>query len=121
MIDTSSYTEGTQKYISAVEDFLSAQYGTIRKEWCGILENLAYQFNLFQLAEASVKEMGLIINTSKGLAQNPAVKISQDSSTQIQRICKELGLTPMAIGRLKNISDKDDKDDTDAFLENLMK
>jgi P27 family predicted phage terminase small subunit len=120
LVDTSRYTEGTQRYLKVVEEFLEKQYGEIKPEWIGILENLAYQYNLFQRAEKAVDETGMMIQTVRGMAINPMVKASQDASTQIQRIIKELGISPMAKGRLKNLK-ADEDDDTDTFLENLTK
>ena len=47
MIDTSNYLPATQLYIKNVEDYLLGKYGEIKPVWVGLLDSLAFQYDIF--------------------------------------------------------------------------
>lgn len=117
MINTDTYTKNTQIYIRNVENYLKEKYGEIKPQWIGLLDSLAFQYDLFQLAKVAVAENGLVTHTSRGLTANPSLKILNDSSIQVQKLVQSLGISPMAESKLKIEA----SDDTDDFLTALTK
>lgn len=117
MIDTAKYTQSTQTYIKNVEDFLKDKYGEIKPSWIGLLDSLAFQYDLFQMAKVAVAENGLVTQTNRGIAPNPCIKILNDANIQVQKLVNALGISPMAESKLK----VEAADDTDDFLNELTK
>ena len=68
MIDTAKYTPNTQLYIKNVEAYLKEKYGEIKPSWIGLLDSLAFQYDLFQLAKVGIEENGLVTQTNRGMA-----------------------------------------------------
>ena len=51
MIDTAKYTQSTHTYIKNVEAYLKEKYGEIKPSWIGLLDSLAFQYDLYQLSK----------------------------------------------------------------------
>ena len=117
MINTETYTENTQIYIKNVENYLKEKYGEIKPQWIGLLDSLAFQYNLYQLSKVGIEENGLVTQTNRGMAANPCIKILNDANIQVQKLVNALGISPMAESKLKVEAD----DDTDDFLNELTK
>jgi P27 family predicted phage terminase small subunit len=117
MINTEKYTSNTQLYIKNVEDFLKEKYGEIKPSWIGLLDSLAFQYNLYQLSKVGIEENGLVTQTNRGIAPNPCIKILNDANIQVQKLVNALGISPMAESKLK----VEAADDTDDFLNKLTK
>ena len=117
MIDTAKYTPNTQLYIKNVEDFLKYKYGEIKPSWIGLLDSLAFQYNLYQLSKVGIEENGLVTQTNRGVAPNPCIKILNDANIQVQKLVNALGISPMSESKLK----VETADDTDDFLNELTK
>lgn len=117
MINTETYTKNTQIYIKNVEDFLKDKYGEIKPSWIGLLDSLAFQYNLYQLSKVGIQENGLVTQTNRGIAPNPCIKILNDANIQVQKLVNALGISPMAESKLK----VETADDTDDFLTALTK
>lgn len=117
MIDTAKYTPNTQLYIKNVEAYLKEKYGEIKPSWIGLLDSLAFQYNLYQLSKVGIQENGLVTQTNRGVAPNPCIKILNDANIQVQKLVNALGISPMAESKLKIEA----SDDTDDFLTALTK
>lgn len=117
MINTETYTKNTQIYIKNVEYFLKDKYGEIKPSWIGLLDSLAFQYNLYQLSKVGIQENGLVTQTNRGIAPNPCIKILNDANIQVQKLVNALGISPMAESKLK----VETADDTDDFLTALTK
>ena len=117
MINTEKYTSNTQLYIKNVEDFLKDKYGEIKPSWIGLLDSLAFQYDLYQLSKVGIVENGLVTQTNRGMAANPCIKILNDANIQVQKLVNALGISPMAESKLK----VEAADDTDDFLNELTK
>lgn len=117
MINTETYTKNTQIYIKNVEDFLKDKYGEIKPSWIGLLDSLAFQYNLYQLSKVGIQENGLVTQTNRGIAPNPCIKILNDANIQVQKLVNALGISPMSESKLKI----ETADDTDDFLTALTK
>lgn len=117
MINTEKYTSNTQLYIKNVEEFLKDKYGELKPSWIGLLDSLAFQYNLYQLSKVGIEENGLVTQTNRGIAPNPCIKILNDASIQVQKLVNALGISPMAESKLK----VETADDTEDFLNELTK
>lgn len=117
MINTETYTKNTQIYIKNVENYLKERYGEIKPQWIGLLDSLAFQYNLYQLSKVGIQENGLVTQTNRGVAPNPCIKILNDANIQVQKLVNALGISPMAESKLKI----ETADDTDDFLNELTK
>lgn len=117
MINTETYTKNTQIYIKNVENYLKEKYGEIKPQWIGLLDSLAFQYNLYQLSKVGIEENGLVTQTNRGMAANPSIKILNDANIQVQKLVNALGISPMAESKLK----VEIADDTDDFLTALTK
>ena len=117
MINTEKYTKNTQIYIKNVEDFLKDKYGEIKPSWIGLLDSLAFQYNLYQLSKVGIEDNGLVTQTNRGIVPNPCIKILNDANIQVQKLVNALGISPMAESKLKIEA----SDDTDDFLTALTK
>ena len=117
MINTENYTLSTQTYIKNVEAYLKDKYGEIKPSWIGLLDCLAFQYDLYQLSKVGIVENGLVTQTNRGMAPNPCIKILNDANIQVQKLVNALGISPMAESKLK----VEIADDTDDFLNELTK
>lgn len=117
MINTEKYTPNTQLYIKNVEAYLKDKYGEIKPSWIGLLDSLAFQYNLYQLSKVGIDENGLVTQTNRGVAPNPCIKILNDANIQVQKLVNALGISPMSESKLK----VETADDTDDFLNELTK
>lgn len=117
MINTEKYTPNTQLYIKNVEAYLKDKYGEIKPSWIGLLDSLAFQYDLYQLSKVGIDENGLVTQTNRGMAPNPCIKILNDANIQVQKLVNALGISPMSESKLK----VETADDTDDFLNELTK
>ena len=115
MIDTSNYLPATQLYIKNVEDYLLGKYGEIKPVWVGLLDSLAFQYDIFKMSKEAIRSNGMVVQTSRGLQPNPSIKIMNDASIQVQKLVQSLAISPMAESKLK----MEEKDTTDEFLSAL--
>lgn len=115
MIDTSNYLPATQLYIKNVEDYLLGKYGEIKPVWVGLLDSLAFEYDIFQMSKEAIRSNGMVVQTSRGLQPNPSIKIMNDASIQVQKLVQSLAISPMAESKLK----MEEKDTTDEFLSAL--
>lgn len=115
MVDTSNYLPATQLYIKNVEDYLLLKYGEIKPVWVGLLDSLAFQYDIFQMSKEAIRANGMVTQTSRGLCPNPSIKIMNDASIQVQKLVQSLAISPMAESKLK----MEEKDTTDEFLSAL--
>ena len=83
MVDTSNYLPATQLYIKNVEDYLLGKYGEIKPVWVGLLDSLAFQYDIFQMSKEAIRTNGMVTQTSRGLCPNPSIKIMNDASIQV--------------------------------------
>lgn len=106
----SEFSEKTQAFMNAVEKFLKAQYGEIKAHWEGQLELLATNYELFQQAKDEVKKTGLMITNRFGaMDKNPLLRVIVDSNIQCVKLIHEFGLSPSALGKIKEV-EQDDAD-----------
>lgn len=104
----SEYGDKTQAFMTAVEKFLKAQYGDIKAHWEGQLELLATNYELFQQAKEEVKKTGLMITNRFGaMDKNPLLRVIVDSNIQCIKLSQQFGLTPSALGKIKDIEPED--------------
>lgn len=117
MIDTSSYLKQTQDYIDAVVKYIKSRQeidGTVE----GLINDLAYFYNMALIAKEGITKNGLVSIGIKGtLVQSPYVRCLLDAQGRIEKLQQELALTPMSQGKLK----QPQKDDTEDFLSALTK
>lgn len=112
----SQYTQHTQTFMMAVENFIVGKYGKIESHWEGQLELLAANYELFYLAKEKVNQDGMMIqNRFGGWDKHPLLRQITDSNIQIIKLIHEFGLSPSAIGKIKHEST-----DENEYLESLM-
>lgn len=115
----SEYQEVTQRYLFSIEQYLKAKFGTIQSQWESLLDILAQQFDLYILSKEAIKANGIIIDAGRaGTKANPAIKVSNDAIIQIEKIFSELGLSPKAELKLRELSANDEGESD--FLKKLM-
>lgn len=116
---TENYTDETIAYVKAVRAYLEETYGSIKDSWKPLIKMLATEYDLYSMAQVAIKANGILVPGPKdSQIANPAIKVSHDALVQINKLTQELGITPKIEAKLKlsNI-----KDDTDDFLDNLIK
>ena len=101
----------------SVAELRKDKYGEIKPSWIGLLDSLAFQYDLYQLSKVGIVENGLVTQTNRGMAPNPCIKILNDANIQVQKLVNALGISPMAESKLK----VEIADDTDDFLNELTK
>ena len=110
------FSEVTQQFMTAVERFISKKYGKIEKHWEGQLNLLATNFELFQKAKEEIRKQGLLVTNRFGsLEKNPLLRVITDANIQVIKLIHEFGLSPSAIGKIKQV----EEDDTDIIRELL--
>lgn len=104
----SQYTQHTQTFMQAVENFIIGKYGKIENHWEGQLELLAANYELFYLAKEKVNQDGMLIqNRFGGWDKHPLLRQITDSNIQIIKLIHEFGLSPSAIGKIKETASDD--------------
>lgn len=66
------------------------------------LANLCQQYSLLQQAQAKLQKTGLLLKTKSGyIQQSPLVAIVSSAVDQVNKLCREFGLTPAARTRIQ--------------------
>lgn len=104
-----AYQAETQNFMQAVEKFIIKKYGSIEPHWDGQLQLLATNYELFQLAKSKVNEDGLmVLNRFGAWEKHPLLRQITDSNIQCVKLIHEFGLSPSALGKIKESNDDDD-------------
>ncbi len=102
------YTDYTKEFMTAVEAFVKKKYGKIAPHWDGQLQLLATNYELFILAKEQVKKDGLMMtNRFGGLDKHPMLRQITDANIQCIKLIHEFGLSPSALGKIKDSEDED--------------
>ena len=106
------YTEPTQQFMQSVETFIKKKYGKIEKHWKAQLQLLATNYDIFIQSKQQVKKDGLMItNRFGGLEKHPLLKQITDSNIQCLKLIQEFGLSPKALGKIKDTDSDDEEKD----------
>lgn len=106
------YTEPTQQFMQSVETFIKKKYGKIEKHWDAQLQLLATNYDIFIQSKQQVKKDGLMItNRFGGLEKHPLLKQITDSNIQCLKLIQEFGLSPKALGKIKDVDSDDEEKD----------
>lgn len=105
----------TKKYIKNVRKYLVDRYGKVNDEWEGVLSLLADNMDLYLQCKVEIEKTGIFDATQ--YKKNPLLSTMKDLQATILKQIQHLGLSPYASAK---INDKTE-DDTDDFLENLIK
>jgi P27 family predicted phage terminase small subunit len=109
----SGYSSPTIKFMQAVEKFIVKKYGGIEPHWDGQLQLLATNYELFILAKTQVREDGLMIRNRFGQwDKHPLLRQITDSNIQCVKLIHEFGLSPSALGKIKE-PDNDDNEENE--------
>lgn len=107
------YSTETKAYMKGIEEYLTKRFGTVQEEWKLSLKLLADNVELYKQCKDSIEENGIFDpNTGK---KNPLLITIKDLQTQINKLVKELGLSPHAAGMIKSTSEDDSE-----ILKNIM-
>lgn len=110
------YSEKTQKFMSAIHEFLISKFGEIEIQWYGILDMLATQYEIFTQCRDNIRENGLITQNRFGVPdKNPLLKQMTDCQIQIVKLINEFGLSPRSVSKL-NLTPNDE----DNFINDLI-
>ena len=110
-----SYSEPTRKFLQSVEKFIVKKYGGIEPHWDGQLQLLATNYELFILAKTQVREDGLMIRNRFGQwDKHPLLRQITDSNIQCVKLIHEFGLSPSALGKIKE-PDNDDNEENEVL------
>lgn len=108
-----AYSKETKQYMKGIEEYLTKRFGSVQEEWTLSLKLLADNIDLYAQCQAEIKRFGMF-DPSTG-KKNPLLITLKDLQTQINRLVKELGLSPHAAGMIKSTSDDDSE-----VLKNIM-
>lgn len=111
--------EETEKYLDKVRNYLKETYGQIKPVWENLISLLGDQYDSYLCAKDAVAQYGMLIQSSRGMVSNPAIKIQNDAIIQINKIWAELGITPKMEIKLKT-GDKKESLDDDGFLATVI-
>ena len=96
--------------MEAVEKFIVKKYGNIEPHWDGQLQLLATNYDLFSLATEQVRQDGLMItNRFGGREKHPMLRQITDSNIQCVKLIHEFGLSPSALGKIKDTNDEENE------------
>lgn len=105
------YSIPTIKFMQAVEKFIVKKYGGIEPHWDGQLQLLATNYELFILAKTQVREDGLMVRNRFGQwDKHPLLRQITDSNIQCVKLIHEFGLSPSALGKIKDTNDDDNEE-----------
>lgn len=107
------YTVKTQDYIDTVKEYLTDTYGSVKPEWEAIIEMLAYNLDLLKECKKSIKDNGIYDRTTG--KKNPLLTTVKDLQATIIKQVQHLGLSPYAVGKIKNEAE----DDTEDYIDSL--
>lgn len=105
----------TKKYIKNVRKYLVDRYGKVNDEWEGVISLLADNMDLYIKCKEEIEKTGIF--DAAGYKKNPLLSTMKDLQATILKQIQHLGLSPYSSAK---INDKTE-DDTDDFLENLIK
>lgn len=111
-----NYKEEIKEYVDSIKSFLTEKHGYIRNSWFPLIEMLANEYEIYLIAKQEVETNGLLVQTSRGLFANPAVKIKNDALVQIGKLVNELHLSPKSESKLG----KENTESTQDIIEALM-
>ena len=95
---------------------LEEKYGKIESHWCGQLDLLAANYELFIMAKNKVQEDGMMIpNRFGSLDKHPLLAQIKDSNIQCVKLINEFGLSPKSNSKIKAESSDDAE-----YLDSLM-
>ena len=102
------YGEEVIAHMWAVHRFLLNKFGYISEEWHLSLQMLADNLNIFFQCRDRIKRDGIFVQTKIGqYDKHPLIKVQNDAQIQIVKLLQQYGLTPHAVGKLKNTEDDD--------------
>ena len=105
-----TYTTQTQKFMTAVEAFIRQKYGKMESQWEGQLTLLATNYDLFIQAKAQIDKDGIMIPNRLGqLDKHPLLRVLTDCNIQVIKIIHEFGLSPSAVGKIKEMAEDNDE------------
>lgn len=90
----------------SIDKFLIEKYGAVKPEWELVITLLMDNVELYKECKKSLKENG-IYNKDTG-AKNPLLITLRDTQVQIIKVIQQLGLSPYANSRIKDVIDNDD-------------
>ena len=103
------YSEEIQNYMYVIHKFLNKKFGNINDEWIPSLFMLADNLHIFNMCKEQIKKDGLMITDRFGvLVKHPLIKVQNDAQIQIVKLLQQFGLTPYAMGKLKQVEDEND-------------
>lgn len=98
-------SEETKKFMENVESYLIKRYGSVNKEWEGILTILADNLDLYTSIKDSIETNGIYdVSTGK---KNPLLTTLKDLQASIMKQIQHLGISPYATAK---IADKEEED-----------
>lgn len=102
------YGEEVVKYMWSVHKFLLNKFGYINDEWFLSLQMLADNLNMFFQCREQIATDGIFVENKFGnMDKHPLIKVQNDAQIQIVKLLQQYGLTPHAVGKLKNTEDDD--------------
>lgn len=107
------YTVKTETYIDTVKEYLTDTFGTVKPEWEAVIEMLAYNLDLLKECRKSIKDNGIYDRTTG--KKNPLLTTIKDLQATILKQVQHLGLSPYAVGKIK----QEAEDDTEDYIESL--
>ena len=103
------YSEEIQNYLWTIHKFLNKKFGAINDEWIPSLMMLADNLHIFNLCKEQIRKDGLMIIDRFGtMVKHPLIKVQNDAQIQIVKLLNEFGLSPKAVGKLKQVEDEND-------------
>lgn len=103
------YSEEIQNYLWTIHKFLNKKFGAINDEWIPSLMMLADNLHIFNLCKEQIRKDGLMITDRFGtMVKHPLIKVQNDAQIQIVKLLNEFGLSPKAVGKLKQVEDEND-------------
>lgn len=108
----------TTDYVASISEYCMKTYGVIKESWKPLLHLIGEEYDTYLSACDTIAATGLVVQSSRGMSPNPAIKIKNDALIQVQKLANELGVTPKQEIKLKT---SEPKDNTEDFLEALTK
>lgn len=103
-----------KEYMAGVRDYLTTEYGEVKKEWEITLVMLEDNLYLYEEIKQSIKDNG--IYSAVRAAKNPLLSTLKDTQATILKISQKLGVSPYDKYKVR----KEEVEDTDEFIDNLM-
>lgn len=103
-----------KEYMAGVRDYLTTEYGEVKKEWEITLVMLEDNLYLYEEIKQSIKDNG--IYSAVRATKNPLLSTLKDTQATILKISQKLGVSPWDASKIKVAAE----DDTNDFIDNLM-